>query len=158
MKKRYKRKRSTKPMSESILENYIKTEGFLDWFKKDPDVKKLRKGKGDCTPRGAFEPHQIYNGQCLSITDIKKLKAQANESIQEQDIDVRDEVESDDSLGAFVATQVNDTLNRLPEGNPFKNRQAGLDMMKEIIQALRNPDKVGQIIEDEIERMREEMV
>ena len=73
------------------------------------------------------------------------------QNIREEDIDV--EAEVDDSLGQMVAAEVNAGLNSLPNDNPSKNRQTGLQMMAQIKQMLSDPAVVGQLVEDEVIKM-----
>ena len=76
-------------------------------------------------------------------------------NIREEEVDVQ--VEPDDSLGQMVADQVNLALNSLPDSNPSKNRETGLQMLAQIKQMLQDPNVVGQLVEDEIAKMVDQM-
>lgn len=77
------------------------------------------------------------------------------QNIREEEVDAQ--VERDDSLGQMVADQVNLALNSLPDDNPSKNRETGLQMIAQIKQMLQDPQVVGQLVEDEIQRMVAQM-
>lgn len=77
------------------------------------------------------------------------------QNIREEEVDAQ--VEHDDSLGQMVADQVNLALNSLPDDNPSKNRETGLQMIAQIKQMLQDPQVVGQLVEDEIQRMVAQM-
>jgi len=77
------------------------------------------------------------------------------QNIKEEDVNL--DVDSDTDLGQMVATMVNQALNTLEDTNPAKNRQTGLDMITQIRQKLQDPAVVGQIIEDEVQKMLAEL-
>ena len=62
-------------------------------------------------------------------------------NIREEEVDAQ--VEPNDSLGQMVADQVNAALNSLPDENPSKNRETGLQMIAQIKQMLQDPAIVG---------------
>ncbi len=72
---------------------------------------------------------------------------------QEVDLDTNDNTD----LGKMVATLVNQGLNTLEDTNPAKNRETGLDMIAQIRQSLQDPAVVGQIVEDEVQKMIAEL-
>ena len=76
-------------------------------------------------------------------------------NIREEEVDAQ--VEPNDSLGQMVADQVNLALNSLPDDNPSKNRETGLQMIAQIKQMLQDPQAVGQLVEDEIQKMVAQM-
>jgi hypothetical protein len=119
MRKRYKNKRMTNTMSESIIENYIKTEGLLDYFKlgsaKDVNVQQLRQGLKVCTPRGAFEVHKIYDGECLSVTDIKKREAAKAAAEKAALQETTEKTFEETSYGQMVADAINQVVSEMPE-------------------------------------------
>ena len=77
------------------------------------------------------------------------------QNLKEEDVNL--DVDSDTDLGQMVATMVNQALNTLEDTNPAKNRQTGLDMITQIRQKLQDPAVVGQIIEDEVQKMLAEL-
>jgi len=77
------------------------------------------------------------------------------QNLKEEDVNL--DVDSDTDLGQMVATLVNQALNTLEDTNPAKNRQTGLDMITQIRQKLQDPAVVGQIIEDEVQKMLAEL-
>ena len=77
------------------------------------------------------------------------------QNIREEEVDVQ--VERDDSLGQMVADQVNAALNSLPDDNPSKNRETGLQMIAQIKQMLQDPQVVGGLIEAEVLKMGDQM-
>lgn len=77
------------------------------------------------------------------------------QNIREEEVDAQ--VEPNDSLGQMVADQVNLALNSLPDDNPSKNRETGLQMIAQIKQMLQDPKAVGQLVEDEIQKMVAQM-
>ena len=77
------------------------------------------------------------------------------QNIREEEVDAQ--VERDDSLGQMVADQVNAALNSLPDDNPSKNRETGLQMIAQIKQMLQDPQVVGGLIEAEVLKMVDQM-
>lgn len=77
------------------------------------------------------------------------------QNIREEEVDVQ--VEPDDSLGQMVADEVNLALNSLPDDNPSKNRETGLEMLAQIKQMLQNPQVVGGLVKAEIQKMVDQM-
>ena len=77
------------------------------------------------------------------------------QNLEEEDVDL--DVNADTDLGQMVATLVNQGLNTLEDTNPAKNRETGLDMIAQIRQSLQDPAVVGQIIEDEVQKMIAEL-
>jgi len=77
------------------------------------------------------------------------------QNIKEEDVNL--DVDADTDLGQMVATMVNQALNTLEDTNPAKNRQTGLDMIAQIRQKLQDPAVVGQIVEDEVQKMLAEL-
>lgn len=77
------------------------------------------------------------------------------QNIREEEVDVQ--VEPDDSLGQMVADEVNLALNSLPDDNPSKNRETGLEMLAQIKQMLQNPQVVGGLVKAEIQKMMDQM-
>lgn len=74
---------------------------------------------------------------------------------EEENVDL--DVNADTDLGQMVAEIVNQALNTLEDANPAKNRETGLDMIAQIRQKLQDPAVVGQIIEDEVQKMLAEL-
>ena len=89
------------------------------------------------------------------IEESKIFENYFNENLKEEDVNL--DVDSDTDLGQMVATMVNQALNTLEDTNPAKNRQTGLDMITQIRQKLQDPAVVGQIIEDEVQKMLAEL-
>ena len=77
------------------------------------------------------------------------------QNIREEEVDAQ--VEPNDSLGQMVADQVNAALNSLPDDNPSKNRETGLQMIAQIKQMLQDPKVVGGLIEAEVLKMVDQM-
>ena len=77
------------------------------------------------------------------------------QNIREEEVDAQ--VEPNDSLGKMVADQVNTALNSLPDDNPSKNRETGLQMIAQIKQMLQDPEVVGGLIEAEVLKMVDQM-
>ena len=77
------------------------------------------------------------------------------QNLEEEDVDL--DVNTDTDLGQMVADMVNQALNTLEDTNPAKNRETGLDMIAQIRQSLQDPAVVGQIIEDEVQKMLAEL-
>ena len=77
------------------------------------------------------------------------------QNLKEEDVDL--DVNADTDLGQMVADMVNQGLNTLEDNNPAKNRETGLDMIAQIRQKLQDPAVVGQIIEDEVQKMLAEL-
>ena len=77
------------------------------------------------------------------------------QNIREEEVDAQ--VEPNDSLGQMVADQVNAALNSLPDDNPSKNRETGLQMIAQIKQMLQDPQVVGGLIEAEVLKMVDQM-
>ena len=77
------------------------------------------------------------------------------QNLEEEDVDL--DVNADTDLGQMVAEMVNQALNTLEDANPAKNRETGLDMIAQIRQKLQDPAVVGQIIEDEVQKMLAEL-
>ena len=77
------------------------------------------------------------------------------QNLKEEDVDL--DVNADTDLGQMVAEMVNQALNALEDTNPAKNRETGLDMIAQIRQKLQDPAVVGQIIEDEVQKMLAEL-
>jgi len=101
---------------------------------------------------------ESITGSPIAIGSTKSQKIFENyflHNIREEEIDAQ--VEQDDSLGQMVADQVNLALNSLPDDNPSKNRETGLQMIAQIKQMLQDPQAVGQLVEDEIQKMVAQM-
>lgn len=62
-----------------------------------------------------------------------------------------------DEIGEMVAAAVNDALMARPEGDPSKNKETGINMMKKIKEELQNPERISKIIEDVIKEMTQEI-
>jgi len=77
------------------------------------------------------------------------------QNLEEEDVDL--DVNTNTDLGQMVADMVNQGLNTLEDNNPAKNRETGLDMIAQIRQKLQDPAVVGQIIEDEVQKMLAEL-
>ena len=77
------------------------------------------------------------------------------QNIREEEVDAQ--VEPNDSLGQMVAKEVNTALNSLPDDNPSKNRETGLQMIAQIKQMLQNPEVVGDLIKAEVLKMVDQM-
>lgn len=105
-----------------------------------------------------------YTGKETSLTG-KKVASIAStgnifenyfkQNLKEEDVNL--DVDADTDLGQMVATMVNQALNTLEDTNPAKNRQTGLDMIEQIRQKLQDPAVVGQIVEDEVQKMLAEL-
>jgi hypothetical protein len=102
MRKRYKNKRMTNTMSESIIENYIKTEGLLEFDiltkgSAEDQLKKPKKPGDKCQLRGYPGGEGVINqkGQCI---------AKVNEKTFEET-----------SYGQMVADAINQVVSEMPE-------------------------------------------
>ena len=89
------------------------------------------------------------------IEENKIFENYFKQNLEEEDVDL--DVNADTDLGQMVADMVNQALNTLEDTNPAKNRETGLDMIAQIRQSLQDPAVVGQIIEDEVQKMLAEL-
>ncbi len=107
--------------------------------------------------RGLIDMKKRYDKKRTDagIEENKIFENYFKQNLKEEDVNL--DVDSDTDLGQMVATMVNQALNTLEDTNPAKNRQTGLDMITQIRQKLQDPAVVGQIIEDEVQKMLAEL-
>ena len=100
MRKRYKNKRMTNTMSESIIEKYIRTEGPFDFITKgsanDVIDEKPKEGQ-PCDGKDKFQVYKIHKGKC---TDVRKIQEKTFEET---------------SYGQMVADAINQVVSEMPE-------------------------------------------
>lgn len=77
--------------------------------------------------------------------------------IREEEIDVSAGEDNPSEVGQMVADAVNAKLNDMPEEDPSRNRETGLEMMAKIKQELQNPKRIRQIIDDVMREIETEL-
>tara|TARA_R110000868_G_scaffold289164_1_gene549307 strand:+ start:360 stop:1235 length:876 start_codon:yes stop_codon:yes gene_type:complete len=151
--------------SESSMERYLSNNEV-----RSIEVKGYKVSKGDyqffadAWQRVAMSEYD-YTGKETSLTGKPTASVASTSNIfenyfkqnmkEEENVDL--DVNADTDLGQMVAEMVNQALNTLEDANPAKNRETGLDMIAQIRQKLQDPAVVGQIIEDEVQKMLAEL-